>query len=103
MINDVARAFIETPIWRTVCGELQSAADTGEYEARQAVGLEEFSLYGTRDTVTNFQEEVKVFMSKVCFEQCKCRFRVVRQPGRSKVVSGWCWSGGQNSRRRSSA
>ena len=64
MINDVARAFFEAGMKRTVCVELPMEANTGEHERGQAVGLLKLSLYGTRDAAANFQEDVKKFMEK---------------------------------------
>jgi hypothetical protein len=71
MTNDVARAFFEAKMKRTVCVEIPAEADVGELEREDAVGLLELSLYGTRDAAANFQEEVRKFMVSIGFEQCK--------------------------------
>ena len=65
MINDVARAFFEAPIRRTVCIELPPEAGRSSGE----VGLLRLSLYGTRDAAANFQAEVRAFMLGAGFEQ----------------------------------
>ena len=71
MINDVARAFFEAPIRRTVCVELPAEA-TGQAEAGEdMVGLLQMSLYGTRDAAANFQEEVRKTMSRLGFAQSR--------------------------------
>ena len=71
MINDVARAFFEAPMRRELCVELPNEARLEGIERREAVGLLELSLYGTRDAAANFQAEVKKFMESVGFKQCK--------------------------------
>ena len=73
MINDVARAFFEAPMKRTVCVELPWEALTEEERTsgQQVVGLLQMSLYGTRDAAINFQAEVGRFMSSIGFKQGK--------------------------------
>ena len=65
MVNDVARAFFEAPVRRTVCVELPPEEESGE----DMVGLLEMSLYGTRDAAANFQAEVRKFMLECGFQQ----------------------------------
>ena len=59
MVNDVARAFFEAPVQRTVCVELPPEAGSAK---GLEVGLLKMSLYGTRDAAANFQAEVRKFM-----------------------------------------
>ena len=54
MVNDVARAFFEAPVGRTVCVELPPEA---RRPGLDEVGLLEKGLYGTRDASANFQAE----------------------------------------------
>ena len=69
MLNDVARAFFEAPMRRKLCIELPEE-DLEEGETREnTVGLLLMSLYGTRDAATNFQNEVKKFMTQTGFAQ----------------------------------
>ena len=69
MLNDVARAFFEAPMKRTVCVELpQEALQEGEQDD-DLVGLLQLSLYGTRDAAANFQAEVRKFMLNQGFAQ----------------------------------
>ena len=65
MINDIARAFFEAPVTRTVCVELPPEANA----PGDCVGLLQLSLYGTRDAAANFQKEVSRFMLGLGFEQ----------------------------------
>ena len=73
MINDVAGAFFEAPMKRTVCVELPCEALTEEerQSGEAVVGLLQMSLYGTRDVATNFQAEVGRFMRGIGFYQGK--------------------------------
>ena len=67
MINDVVRAYFEAPVKRDICIEL-SQEDLEEGESNEnLVGLLEMSLYGTRDAASNFQDEVKVFLTMIGF------------------------------------
>ena len=69
MLNDVARAFFEAPMRRKLCIELPEE-DLEDGETREnTVGLLLMSLYGTRDAATNFQQEVKKFMTGNGFKQ----------------------------------
>ena len=68
MLNDVARAFFEAPMTRTVCVELPSEARV-EGEEEDMVGLLQLSLYGTRDAAANFQAEVRKFLLSEGFSQ----------------------------------
>ena len=63
MVNDVARAFFEAPMKRTVCVELPEEALTEEERStgKRVVGVLQMSLYGTRDAAANFQAEVGKF------------------------------------------
>lgn len=75
MINDVARAFFEAPVRRTVCVELPAEAKGPRGSALgsevDAVGLLQMSLYGTRDAAANFQEEVRKTMVSMGFAQSR--------------------------------
>ena len=71
MINDVARAFFEAPVRRTVCVELPPEALGEGDDTRDLVGLLQMSLYGTRDAAANFQAEVRRFMTGMGFTQSK--------------------------------
>ena len=62
MTNDVARAFFEAPMRRSVCVEIPDEDKTQEDFDEDRVALLEMSLYGTRDAAANFQAEVKKFM-----------------------------------------
>ena len=71
MINDVARAFFEAPVKRSICIELPDE-DLEEGEQQEdVVGLLQMSLYGTRDAAANFQNEVKIFMRGLGFQAGK--------------------------------
>ena len=59
MVNDIARAYFEAPISRTVAVELP---DEDKSDGQDMVGLLQKSLYGTRDAAINFQREVQKFM-----------------------------------------
>ena len=67
MVSDVARAFFEAPMKRTVCVELPPEARVDS--AGDDVGLLQKSLYGTRDAAANFQAEVRAFMLASGFAQ----------------------------------
>ena len=71
MVNDVARAFFEAPIKRTVCVELPEEAMTEEERAAGVplVGLLQMSLYGTRDAASNFKAEVSRLMASLGFSR----------------------------------
>ena len=69
MINDVARAFFEAPVRRTVCVKLPLEATGQEGGGEDMVGLLQMSLYGTRDAAANFQEEVRKVMLGAGFTQ----------------------------------
>ena len=71
MINDVARAFFEAPVRRTVCVELPAEAIGQGDGSEEMVGLLKMSLYGTRDAAANFQEEVRKVMVGLGFTQSK--------------------------------
>ena len=86
MINDVARAFFEAPVRRTVCVELPTEAK-GQYEGEEdVVGLLQMSLYGTRDAAANFQEEVKKTMTKLGFVQSRYSPSVYWHQGRGLLT-----------------
>ena len=71
MINDVARAFFEAPVKRSICIELPDEdLEEGEHQ-EDLVGLLQMSLYGTRDAAANFQNEVKIFMKGLGFQAGK--------------------------------
>ena len=53
MVNDVARAYFEAKVERTIAIELP---DEGKAEGQDMVGILEKSLYGTRDAALNFQK-----------------------------------------------
>lgn len=59
MVNDVARAFFEAPMSRSVCVELPPEQ---RLPGEDKVGLLKKSLYGTRDAAANFQKLVKQVM-----------------------------------------
>ena len=67
MINDVARAFFEAPVKRNICVELPPEEGARPDE----VGRLRKSLYGTRDASANFQDEVRVVLTKAGFRQVK--------------------------------
>ena len=71
MVNDVARAFFEAPMRRTVCVELPAEALTEAEREQGVVGLLQMSLYGTRDAAANFQEEVRKVMIELGFRQSR--------------------------------
>ena len=71
MVNDVARAFFEAPVKRTVCVELPREALQGGGVDEDSVGLLQMSLYGTRDAAANFQAEVRKFMESCGFVQSR--------------------------------
>ena len=80
MLNDVARAFFEAPMTRTVCVELpEEARAKGEDDM---VGLLKLSLYGTRDAAANFQSEVRRFMQREGFTQSKYNPQIYWHRGR---------------------
>ena len=70
-IDDVSRAFFEAPAVRQVCVEIPSEAKTSEDEDEDMVGLLQMSLYGTRDAVNNWQEEIAKFMGQNGFDRGK--------------------------------
>ena len=82
MLNDVARAFFEAPMRRSVCVEVPPEA-LGEGEsATDMVGFLQLSLYGTRDAAANFQMEVRAFMLSQGFTQSKYSPQVYHHRGR---------------------
>ena len=64
MVNDVARAYFEAKVERTIAIELP---DEDKAEGQDMVGILEKSLYGTRDAALNFQKEVRKFMESQGF------------------------------------
>ena len=81
MLNDVARAFFEAPMTRTVCVELPAEARAkGEDDV---VGLLKLSLYGTRDAAANFQQEVRRFMQREGFTQSRYNPQLYWHRGRN--------------------
>ena len=67
MINDVVRAYFEAPVKRDICIELpQEDLEEGESNENLS-GRLEMSLYGTRNAASNFQDEVKAFMTMLGF------------------------------------
>ena len=67
MVNDVARAFFEAPVKRNLCVELPPEEGARPDE----VGWLKQSLYGTRDASANFQDEVRVVLTRAGFVQVK--------------------------------
>ena len=82
MVNDVARAFFEAPVKRTVCVELPPEALSEANPDQNMVGLLQMSLYGTRDAAANFQDEVRRFMSGAGFQQSLYNPQVYWHKGR---------------------
>ena len=78
MVNDVARAFFEAPVKRTICIELPEE-DRGDQDE---VGLLEMSLYGTRDAAANFQAEVRKVMTYAGFRVSRYNPSTFYHPGR---------------------
>ena len=64
MVDDVARAFLEAPAVRQVCGELPEEDKNAEDVKKDKVSHLRTSLYGTRDAAMNWQEEVARDMRK---------------------------------------
>ena len=56
MVNDIARAYFEAPISRTVAVELP---DEDKSDGHDLVGVLQKSLYGTRDAAIQFQRKVQ--------------------------------------------
>lgn len=67
MVNDVARAFFEAPIARSVCVELPVEAEA----PGGTVGLLKMSFHGTRDAAANFQAEFKMSVQVIGFVQSR--------------------------------
>ena len=61
MVSDVARAFFEAPMKRTVCVELPQEARVDG--ASDDVGLLQKSLYGTRDAAATFKPRLEPLCS----------------------------------------
>jgi hypothetical protein len=78
MINDVARAFFEAPVKRNICVELPAEEGARSDE----VGRLKQSLYGTRDASANFQEEVRVVLTRAGFGQVEYNPSLYYHPGR---------------------
>ena len=78
MINDVARAFFEAPVKRNKCVELPPEEGARPDE----VGRLKQSLYGTRDASANFQEEVRLVLTRAGFVQVKYNPSLYYHPGR---------------------
>ena len=62
LIADVSRAFFEAPARRDVCVELPEEALVDGESTAEVVGKLMASLYGTRDALANWQEEVNKSM-----------------------------------------
>ena len=58
MVNDVARAFFEAAAIRNICFEIPKEDLTEADRHHDKGGHLRMSLYGTRDTAMNWQEEV---------------------------------------------
>ena len=67
MINDVSRAFFETPAKRNICVGVPKEDRTEMDIRHDKVGHLRMSLYGTRDASTNWQEEVAKEMKAWAF------------------------------------
>ena len=64
MVNDVARAYLEAKVERSIAIELP---DEDKADGQDMLGILEMSLYGTRDAALNFQKEVRKFMKSKGF------------------------------------
>ena len=85
MVNDVARAFFEAPVRRTVCVELPAEAK-GPDESTDTVGFLQMSLYGTRDAAANFQEEVRKTMVHLGFKQSRYNPSIYQHKARRLIT-----------------
>ena len=58
MINDVSRAFFDSPATRNICVEIPAEDMTDADRRHDKIGRLRMSVYGTRDVALNLQDEV---------------------------------------------